>query len=178
MLTFWEKGYRGTSLDDLVARTGASRASLYKTFGDKREIFIQSVDLYGTRFERRAEAVLALNHGMLDTARAILTASAERLTGSAAPAGCLRCNSTLELLGSDAAIDRALCEANERFLRIMERIVERGIESGEVAPARKPALAVFLTGAVAGMVSLARSGMGREQLQGFVETTLRSLRLG
>ena len=178
MLTFWKKGYRNTSLDDLVERTGASRASLYKTFGDKRDIFIASLDLYGSRFEKRALAVLASDEDMMTIARTLLTASAERLAGSDAPAGCLRCNSTLEVLGSDEAIDRALNRANERFLQIMEKVVERGVQRGDVPPERKEDLAVFLTGAVGGMVSLARSDLGRDALLAFVETTLSALREG
>ncbi len=175
MLTFWKKGYRRTSLDDLVQCTGAPRASLYKTFGDKRDIFIASLDLYGTRFEKRAEAVLAANKSMMATAETLLTASAERLAGSDAPAGCLRCNSTLEIMGSDREIDRALAEANARFHGIMEKVVDRGIARGEAGPQQLDHLSVFLTGAVGGMVSLARSGWGRDDLLGFVETTLRAL---
>ena len=51
MLTFWRQGYVHTSLDDLVRETGASRGSLYKTFGDKRAMFIQALDLYSRGFE-------------------------------------------------------------------------------------------------------------------------------
>ena len=84
MLTFWEKGYRATSMDDLVARTGASRASLYKTFGDKRALFLKSLDLYATRFETRAEAVMAAEGDTRRVLETLLRASAERLSGSEA----------------------------------------------------------------------------------------------
>lgn len=178
MLTFWEKGFRATSIDDLVARTGASRASLYKMFGDKRDIFLRSVDLYGARFEARADAVLAEGLPMGETARRLLTASAERLGSSDAPAGCLRCNSTLELMGSDAAIDAALDEANRRYLAVMRRVVDRGVAAGEVDPARRDGLALFLTATVAGMVTLARSGTDRAALLSLVEVALAALDRG
>ncbi len=175
MLTFWEKGYRNTSLDDLVVRTGASRASLYKTFGDKRDIFVQSLDLYGTRFEERAEAVLARNKNMLDTARILLTASAERLTGSDAPAGCLRCNTTLEILGSDAALDDALNQANARFFNVMKKVAARGVKTGEIAKRDAGDIAMYLNGAVSAMVNLSRTGATRAEMMRFVERTLRAL---
>jgi len=46
MMVFWEKGFNGTSYDDLVSRTGVSRASLYKKFGDKKAVFLKVLDRY------------------------------------------------------------------------------------------------------------------------------------
>src|SRR5258708_10776065 len=40
---FWQRGFAATSLDDLVAVTGMERPSLYRAFGDKREIFRKAV---------------------------------------------------------------------------------------------------------------------------------------
>ena len=37
---FTEKGYNGTSMDDLVQVTGLSRSSIYDTFGDKHGLFL------------------------------------------------------------------------------------------------------------------------------------------
>ncbi len=42
LATFWEHGYEGTSIDDLVAATGLGRASLYGALGDKEQIFAPS----------------------------------------------------------------------------------------------------------------------------------------
>ncbi|MGL4689951.1 MAG: TetR family transcriptional regulator [Leuconostoc mesenteroides] len=42
---FIEKGYNGTSLDDIVARTGLLRGSLYATFGSKQGMFILALKL-------------------------------------------------------------------------------------------------------------------------------------
>jgi len=50
MLVFWEKGYRGTSLDDLTGVMGINRPSLYAAFGDKEALFIRAVDQYRGRY--------------------------------------------------------------------------------------------------------------------------------
>ncbi|MFT8950263.1 MAG: helix-turn-helix domain-containing protein [Liquorilactobacillus hordei] len=42
---FIEKGYNGTSLDDIVERTGLLRGSLYATFGSKQGMFISALKL-------------------------------------------------------------------------------------------------------------------------------------
>lgn len=178
MQVFWNKGYRATSIDDLVERTGASRASLYKMFGEKRDVFIKCLDLYALRFETNAAQALALDTGMVATAGAMLIASAERLLQPDAPNGCLRCESTGTLMGLDAAIDEALRRTNDRYYAVMRSIVERGIERGEAMPDRKEALATFLVGAVGGLVSLAHMNTKREFLLGFIETVLETLGRG
>lgn len=43
---FWDKGYEATSMQDLVAHMGVNRASMYDTFGNKYELFKQSLDAY------------------------------------------------------------------------------------------------------------------------------------
>ena len=37
---FWEKGYQGTSVGDLVEGTGLHRRSMYEEFGDKEDVFV------------------------------------------------------------------------------------------------------------------------------------------
>lgn len=46
MDAFWEHGYDGTSMADLLAATGLSRSSLYAGFGGKHDLFLASYDCY------------------------------------------------------------------------------------------------------------------------------------
>jgi TetR/AcrR family transcriptional regulator, transcriptional repressor for nem operon len=47
MRRFWERGYRETSVDDLVEATGVKPGSLYNAFhGRKRELFLGSLERY------------------------------------------------------------------------------------------------------------------------------------
>ena len=45
---FWEKGYDGTSLNDLTEAMGITRPSLYAAFGNKESLFRKALDLYET----------------------------------------------------------------------------------------------------------------------------------
>ena len=172
MMTFWRRGYRNTSLDDLVAATGASRASLYQVFGDKRALFLKSLDLYGDRFSERVAQVMASEPDGRKALSIVLNASADRLVSAEAPAGCLRCNSTLELMGSDAEIDAALNEANDKFLANIKRLVTRSVRNGELNRTEAGRLPLFITAMVNGMVTLARGGARRSDLKKVVDQTL------
>src|SRR6185503_5597935 len=44
--TFWKKGYSATTLDDLSEATGMNRPSLYGAFGDKRALYLATLERY------------------------------------------------------------------------------------------------------------------------------------
>jgi TetR/AcrR family transcriptional repressor of nem operon len=43
---FWENGYEATSIDGLCSAAGLSKSSLYSSFGDKQQIFLNSLKRY------------------------------------------------------------------------------------------------------------------------------------
>src|ERR1044072_8920960 len=57
--TFWKAGYAGTSLDDLSEATGMNRPSLYAAFGDKRDLYLKTLDYYRDESRALARAALA-----------------------------------------------------------------------------------------------------------------------
>src|ERR1041384_8346753 len=56
---FWAAGYAGTSLDDLVEATGMNRPSLYAAFGDKRDLYLKTLEHYREESRDLARAALA-----------------------------------------------------------------------------------------------------------------------
>src|SRR2546423_14024843 len=56
---FWKAGYAGTSLDDLVEATGMNRPSLYAAFGDKRDLYLKTLEHYRDESLALARAALA-----------------------------------------------------------------------------------------------------------------------
>lgn len=48
-LLFWTKGFKGTSMDDLVKATKLNKGSLYTCFGNKEEIFKMALNHYASQ---------------------------------------------------------------------------------------------------------------------------------
>src|SRR6056297_1687309 len=46
MRAFWARGYRATSMSELVAATGLNRGSIYAGFTDKRGLFLSALRHY------------------------------------------------------------------------------------------------------------------------------------
>ena len=66
---FWEHGYRGASVSDLVKATGLLPGSIYASFGNKEGVFIACLEYYSVKlegnreqFERESSPLLSLIH--------------------------------------------------------------------------------------------------------------------
>jgi AcrR family transcriptional regulator len=46
MKLFWQRGYEGTSFDDLIAAMSISASSFYNSFGSKERLYNEAVDQY------------------------------------------------------------------------------------------------------------------------------------
>ena len=51
---FWNVAMPATSLDDLGAATGMNRPSLYAAFGDKRDLYLKTLERYRSSHARKA----------------------------------------------------------------------------------------------------------------------------
>ncbi|MBL4710793.1 MAG: TetR/AcrR family transcriptional regulator [Flavobacteriales bacterium] len=49
IILFWEEGYNGTGIQEIVDRTNVNRYSLYDEFGNKKGILLASLKLYRNR---------------------------------------------------------------------------------------------------------------------------------
>src|SRR6202035_797265 len=46
MKLFWERGYEGTTFDDLIAAMGISASSFYNSFGSKEGLYCEATQSY------------------------------------------------------------------------------------------------------------------------------------
>jgi TetR/AcrR family transcriptional repressor of nem operon len=132
MNLFWEQGYEATGVTQLLEHTGIGRQSLYDTFGDKRSLFIESLNHY---FRTRIGPLLAQLRAPGSPRENLLRTFqlAEKRVGQEDFHGCMIGNATAELTERDPevsvlvrgyldAIEDAFCD-----------LLERGQEAGEFA---------------------------------------------
>ena len=88
MKVFWNLGYDGTSISDILQATGLSRSSLYETFGGKRALFLRTIAAYvqGASARRRQSFAGAASfaEGLATYLGSLLKAKQDR----GQPAGC------------------------------------------------------------------------------------------
>src|SRR5580704_2578636 len=127
---FWKQGYAATSLDDLVAATGMNRPSLYAAFGDKRDLYLKTLDRYQQQSRAIGQQIIADNPRLrvflrrfYDAALDIYLAGGDEARGcysiSTAPAQATTDAGVREFLaasigGTDAFLTKQIAKAHER----------------------------------------------------------------
>ena len=90
---FWSRGYEGTSVRDLAESMGIGGASLYNTYGDKRALFVRSLERYANRSMRERIARLEANRRPKEAILAFLAEIIDRSVADPDRKGCLLVNS-------------------------------------------------------------------------------------
>lgn len=162
---FWERGYDGTSLDDLTRVMGISRPSLYAAFGDKRQVFLAAIDAYAAGVGARPLAAFDAQQDVREAVRAFLRASIENNTAKAHPWGCLiGCCANTSAIAVPGVAERigTIGKTTERTLRIrFERESATGALDGRSTPAER---AVLLADLMTAQAIRARAGASRRSL--------------
>jgi TetR/AcrR family transcriptional repressor of nem operon len=177
MELFWEQGYEATSVDDLVARLGIGRGSLYATFGSKHALYLKALDRY--RCEHMAAAFAALDDPeapLTPTLRHFFDALVAAALDDPGRRGCFMVNATTERAGCDPAVATRVRENAAAMEDTLERAVRRAQQRGEVSAEKDArALARFLVMAVQGLRVAGAATPHRAALRDMIQVTLAAL---
>lgn len=102
---FWERGYDGAGLSDLLDVMGIQRGSLYKAWGSKKGLFLACLDRYD---ETHVAPGIAVLEGQGAAAGLSGADRIEAVFQSHDTRGCLLCNSAAGIAGTDAEIAAAV----------------------------------------------------------------------
>jgi TetR/AcrR family transcriptional repressor of nem operon len=131
MATFRSKGYSMTRFEDLVAATGVNRSSLYGTFGNKDEIFLQSLQLYVDQgVETLTEIVLSGESALEGIINALQFFA--QVTCSPDFDGCLCGKSSSEVAATNPKAAHIIGTFHQRFVRLFRRAFDKAIEAKEL----------------------------------------------
>ena len=128
---FWDRGFTGASLDNLSAATELNRPSLYGAFGDKQELYLDTLEGY------REDSLGVLDEALdpslpirENIARVYQGALAIYLHGELGQRGCfLIGTATAEAIQHPRVrevLGRSLAEFDDKIEKRMELAIERG----------------------------------------------------
>jgi TetR/AcrR family transcriptional regulator, transcriptional repressor for nem operon len=177
MRMFWERGYRATSVQDVMQAAGIQKQSLYCAFGDKRSLFLKCLDLYANQTLLELRKILKEDISPLEAIRRVLHYVFRAPDPDNLPAGCLMANAALELGLEDPEVAKAVGRMFRAFEKLVAPVVQKGQEQGEIdSRVDSVALAQSLVNTINGLRILERTGASKQQMQRVVETALMAIR--
>lgn len=177
MKEFWARGYRDTSVDDLVEATGVRPGSLYNAFhGGKRELFLSSLERYSRLVVPEKLGALERPGASVAEIRAYFDGLVSDLMSEEGRMGCLMVNSTIELAAEDSEVSTVVRGHMARLQRNAERALRNAKRRGEVPRHIDPAAkATQLMATGMGLMVVGKTNPGREVLETIVYTAFADL---
>lgn len=170
---FWDKGYNGCSIQDIVEGLGLSRSSIYETFGDKRQLYLEALKKY----QRTGVETLEKNINAASDVRQFLTLTFESiLPGSPdclVQKGCFMVNSAIELATHDPEIAEIVMANQHEVENILCKAIKKGQDAGQITTSLDAqSMARFFYTNLSGIRVTARSGADRKTLEDIIKVSL------
>ncbi len=176
MQVFWAKGYEAASLDDLCDATRLSRSSLYAAFGDKRALFLETIERYGDRAVARISDALLRPLPIRDLLAAFLTETIDLIVAGPGRTGCFIGNCAAEVARRDRAAVASVRLNLERVEQVFRDAFERAVGRGELSSSTDvDALARFFVSSTQGLRLIGKTAPNRQVLEDIAAVMLRCL---
>ncbi|WP_299891750.1 TetR/AcrR family transcriptional regulator [uncultured Ruegeria sp.] len=177
MSVFWTKGYDGASLRDLTKAMGITGPSLYAAFGDKRELYLKTIDLYAdvdgcapvVAFETEEDITKAIK-GFLSE---VVHYATEHESGAK---GCFLASSVVTTVGQVEGVaervEAAIDDTEKRLAARFDREIEKGTLPADFPSRERAALLYDLR---QGYMFRGRAGWSSERMQQDLDSRVQML---
>jgi TetR/AcrR family transcriptional repressor of nem operon len=177
MRCFWERGYRATSVDDLVRATGVKPGSLYHAFpGGKRALFLGSLARYSKLVVPQKLRELDSAGASLAETRAYFDGLVADLLSPEGRQGCLLVNTAIEKAAEDDEVAAVVRGHLARLERCFTRALRNARRRGEIPQSTDVARAAGLLVATSqGLMVVGKANPNREVLEAIVSSAFAGL---
>jgi AcrR family transcriptional regulator len=175
---FWRQGYAGTSLDVLSDATDMNRPSLYAAFGDKRSLYLQTLDRYIAAADAGIERTLSGEHSLeQELHRFYENALSLYLEQGQPPRGCYLLSTATTEAAQDPEVGKKLLNGLRGFERALEVRLNYAKTAGELNASADPAALAMIASAVLHTIAIrARAGESRVALMAIADTAIKLIR--
>ncbi|MBA3663911.1 MAG: TetR/AcrR family transcriptional regulator [Bacteroidetes bacterium] len=173
---FRQKGYNGTSIDDILTATGLSRSSLYDSFQDKHNLYLKSLEFYKDSNDKKIQTVDEKNLNGLEKLETMFKSVVNHLVEHPDDNGCLLVNAAAEMSKQCFKTSQVVCNNKDEVQDILSSWISDA-EQKKVLKLHKPAkiYGQFLYNTLCGLRVMSQSGAGKTELNNVVKVALDSL---
>ena len=176
MRVFWERGYRASTFADLMKSAHVQKQSLYGAFGDKRSLFLKSLELYRNQVVSELRRLLREADSPFEGIARVMQYASQPPVAKNSPSGCLMANTALELGLSDPDVAVEVKKLFRSTERVLTAAVKKGQERGEIrARFAAAAIAQSLVNTINGIRILQNTGASDRHVKTVVEMALAAI---
>ncbi len=173
---FWEKGYAGTSLDDIMEVAHIQKQSLYNFFGDKKSLFLKVLHFYFEDTMVVVREILSEKKAAPDLLQQMFQYFLNRSDIGPYPDGCLIVNTMSEFGKSDPSITTIIDGMEKEFEKILKKTVVLGQKEGTITYKIKATdITAYLKCILCGILLLERQGNRGQEICSIPHQAVRSV---
>ena len=169
---FWIKGFKGTSMSDLVAATGLNKHSMYQEFTSKEGLFRECIDNFFLKMGKEHHALLNREPLGLKNIEELFSIIIEHASSNECR-GCMMVNTAIE----KELVDQEAFEQVKKHLFGREEVFHSCLAAsqanGEIAPEKDcRILAGFLMTFISGLMVTSKTNPTKDIVAAQVEAAL------
>jgi TetR/AcrR family transcriptional repressor of nem operon len=166
MLVFWEKGYEGTSINDLEQAMGLKRTSIYNAFGNKSAIFERVMSCYKESVMSALFTAMDAAPGIKEGVRRLLNGALDIHFDEENPGGCLVVLSLMESGQHDEQSLASMQQTIQDLKTALQARLNKAKKSGELSKGLDAgSTATTIATTMAGMMVMGKANFTRASLK-------------
>ena len=173
---FRQKGYNGTSIDDILTATGLSRSSLYDSFNDKHNLYLQALEFYKNNEQALYGKLDEKPVNGLQKIEVLFKEVVNHLINHPDDNGCLMVNAAAEMSKQCFKTQQVICNNKDEVQDLLTTWLTDAQEK-KVLTLSKPVktYSQYLYNTLLGLRVMSQSNAGKTELLNVVKITLDSL---
>ncbi|MEH0021874.1 MAG: TetR/AcrR family transcriptional regulator [Desulfobacter sp.] len=172
---FWQKGYNGTSLSELVKVTGLNKHSMYKEFGSKAGLFEECIEHYWRKVVQELLEILRKKPLGITNIRAFFENRIDYICSKDFKS-CLFVKTTLEKELVQVKAIEQIQKRNQIYGNAFIDCLNAAIKSGELPENTDPEfLTQYLLHFLSGMLVMGKPEKGKTEARKLIDFVISSI---
>ena len=177
MYVFWERGYEGTTMADLIQSIGMKAPSIYAAFGNKDALFKEVIKSYLPIVVEGQLAALNSSSKIYEAVEATLRACVNLYTAEDNPHTCLIMTAAINTAPEHAEHVETLKTLRDKYKAAWEKRFEQAKSDKQLADDANPSeLAEYFTTLIQGMTIKAKDGATKDSLMNISKLAMQVLK--
>lgn len=173
---FWQKGYNGTSMQDLTESTGLNRSSIYNSFGSKLNLYLEVLKRYRSLNSAVFRKALMEGGNPLESLKKVFSLFMEISLADPSQRGCMVTNCQAEMSRQETNIKNWLDKNHLDNLSFFEDLVRDAQNQGQVNKEKSAEeYALYLMSSFLGIRIVTMTVTDKNQLTQLIDTIFTNL---